>query len=402
MEHEGLIRRGESKKFRRDKWGGFWEDRGDIDGFSIWAPAPDWAGNINFYIFEGPNIFIETQSKPLCDVPEMRTGAMPIDDGNFLLTTEEKDELLRTDPHAGKFIRPFMNGKEFINRIPRWCLWLKDAEPADVRKCPRVLERIERVREFRKKSTRGATKRLADTPMLFADAFESKTNYLAIPKTSSETRKYIPMAWLTPDIIAGDALFVCDGVSLYHFGVLMSSVHMAWVRCISGRLTSRLRYSTTLDYNAFPWPERPKYPVPPERFPEGNPYKVAIEKSAQAILDARAKYPRSSLADLYDERTMPPELRKAHNDNDEAVMAAYGFTRHYEDAKMHDEDITIALMYMYKDLTGCDEPGRKDYPNRPLWVRYCPEDADDDELENLELYRRMWPGNPGLDGVEWE
>ena len=271
----------------------------------------------------------ETQSKPLCDVPELRTGAMPIDDGNFLLTTEEKDELLRTDPHAGKFIRPFMNGKEFINRISRWCLWLKDAEPADVRKCPRVLERIERVREFRKKSTRGATKRLADTPMLFDEPVESKTDYLAIPYTSSEKRRYIPMAWVSHEVIPSSGVRFVEGVTLFHFGVLMSSVHMAWVRCISGRLEVSYRYSNTLDYNAFPWPWLPApivSPGQPKKSMKDNPRYKEIERTARAILDARAMFPRSTLADLYDERTMPPELRKAHNENDEAVMTAYGFT----------------------------------------------------------------------------
>ena len=398
MTESKFLQRGESEKFRRDKHGGFWEDRGDIDGFSIWAPAPEWAGNINFYLFEGPDIIIESRDKPLCDVPELRRGSAPIDDGNLLLNDDEKNELLRTDPEAEKFIRPFLGGKEFINGISRWCLWLKGVEPADIRRCPRVLQRIENVREFRKKSARGATKKAADTPMLFAEIAECRTNYLAIPKTSSETRRYIPMAWLPPETIAGDALFVGEGATLYHFGVMMSSVHMAWVRCISGRLRNDYRYSNTLAYNAFPWPVI--HPTP--WIPDGNPYLRRIERSAQAILDARAKYPRSTLADLYDERTMPPELRKAHNENDEAVMAAYGFSRHYEDDKLHDEDITISLMYMYKELTGCDEPGRKNYPNRPLWVRYCPEDADEDELENLELYRRMWPGHPGLDGVEWD
>ena len=398
MTDSGLIKRGESKKFLRDKHGGFWEDRGDIGGTRIYAPAPEWAGNINFYLFEGPDIIIEPRSKPLCDVPELRIGSDPLDGGNLILTDDEKNELLRTDPVAEKFIRPYMSGRDFINRIPRWCLWMKDVEPADMRKCPRVLERIEKVREFRRNSKRANTKKAADTPTLFCESRPCATDYIAIPKVSSSNRKYIPMGWMTSDVIASDKVFTCQNISLYHFGVLMSSVHMAWVRCISGRLRMDYSYSNTLDYNAFPWPVI----IPTPWIPGGNPYLRRIEATAQAILDARAKYPRSTLADLYDERTMPPELRKAHNENDEAVMAAYGFSRHYEDDRMHDEDITIALMYRYQELTGCDEPGRKDYPNRALWVRYCPEDADDDELENLELYRRMWPGNPGLDGVEWE
>ncbi len=198
---------------------------------------------------------------------------------------------------------------------------------------------------------------------------------------SSETRRYVPMAWVSRDVIPSSHIRFAEGVSLYHFGVLMSIVHNAWLRCISGRLEMRISYSNTLDYNAFPWPRNPLFRTDPARFPDGNPYYVAIERTAQAILDARAKYPRSSLADLYDERTMPPELRKAHEANDEAVMKAYGFTRHFEDNKFHDEDIATNLMYMYKDMTGCTEYNRRSYPNRKLWLTYYPEDAEDGELE---------------------
>ena len=173
------------------------------------------------------------------------------------------------------------------------------------------------------------------------------------------------MGFLTPDVIATDAVQIIPDGELYHFGVLMSSVHMAWIRCISGRLTSRLSYSNTLDYNAFPWPNL----KPISFIPGENPRKLRIIKTAQAILDARALYPRSSLADLYDERTMPPELRKAHEANDEAVMKAYEFVRHYDDDRQHDEDIAISLMYMYKELTGCEEH-TDSYPNLKLWERY--------------------------------
>ncbi|MBQ7155058.1 MAG: class I SAM-dependent DNA methyltransferase [Synergistaceae bacterium] len=339
-------------KFYQDANGDYWECRAVIGGRKLLVPAPPWAGNINPYIFEGPNIFVEAASKPLCDVPELRLGATPCDDGNLILTDEEKNELLRTDPLAEKFIRPYMMGKDFINRITRWCLWMVGAEPADIRKCPHVLERIERVRKFRLASKRKITKKCAETPMLFTEVRYSNADYLAIPKVSSEKRRYIPIGWLSTDVIAGDKIFFCENSTLYQFGVLMSSVYMAWVRIVSGRLKSDYSYSSTIDYNCFPWPE----------IPETHPQHLAIEKTAQAILDARALYPRSSLADLYDERTMPPELRKAHNANDEAVMTAYGFKRHYEDDRFHDEDIATNLLYMYKELTGCEE-FTDNYPN---------------------------------------
>ncbi len=365
----------EPNKFYRDAEGHYWENRGEIlPGRNFYVPAPDWAGHINFYLFEGPDIFIEPQRKPLCKVPELWRGADPVDGGNLILTDDEKNELLRTDPQAEKFLRPYMMGRDFINRISRWCLWLKGAEPADVRKCPRVLERIEKVRKFRLSSKSEATRKAADTPMLFLRPRECTTDYLAIPKVSSSTRKYIPIAWLPSNVIAGDKLFVCENSTLYQFGVLNSIVHMAWVRIVSGKLKIDYSYSNTIDYNAFPWPTL--YPTP--WLKDGNPHLRAIEKTAQAILDARAKYPRSSLADLYDERTMPPELRKAHNENDEAVMNAYGFKRHFQNEKFHEEDIVISLMYMYKELTGCEEI-KRDYPNRKFWLSFYPEDAEDDE-----------------------
>lgn len=332
------------QKFSRDAEGNYWEVM-DIAGRKVLVPAPDWAGYINFYLFEGPDIIIETTRKALCkDVPILRAGGKASEGGNLILSDEEKTELLRTDPLAEKFIRPYVAGKELLYNTPRWCLWLVGAEPADIRKCPHVLERIERVRQFRLASKKEATKKKAETPMLFDEVVESATDYFAIPKTSSERRKYIPMGWLFRDVIPGSGLHFAENVGLYHFGVLMSSVHMAWVRTFTGRLTSRLRYSNTLDYNAFPWPNLLKC----SWLPDGHPAQLAIEKSAQAILDARALYPKSSLADLYDERTMPPELRKAHNLNDEAVITAYGFERHYKDDKFHDEDIATNLMYMYK------------------------------------------------------
>lgn len=374
METESrLLVRGESEKFYRDEDGNFWEAR-KIGGNTFYVPAPEWAGNINAYLFEGPNILIATHRKPICDVPVIRGGSTPRDGGNLILTDEQKIELLRTDPQAEIFIRQYMMGEDFIKRISRWCLWLKGVEPADIRKCPRVLERIERVREFRLNSSREATRKQADTPMLFSEIRYSTSNYLAIPQVSSSARKYIPIAWLTPDVIAGNKLFMCENSTLYHFGVLSSSVHMAWVRGISGRLRNDFNYSNTIDYNAFPWPELPAL------HGQQSPYKLMIEKTAQAILDARALYPKSSLADLYDERTMPPELRRAHRQNDDAVMRAYGFTQHYDDDRLNCEDIVISLMYRYKELTGCEEYSDS-YPNRELWNRFYGDEEGEYEHE---------------------
>lgn len=370
-----LLLRGESSRFYRDEEGNFWEPR-DMGSGTLYVPAPEWAGNINAYLFEGPNILIGTHKKPICDVPELKLGAIPRDGGNLILTDEQKTELLQKEPQAEIFIRPYMMGKDFINRITRWCLWLKGAEPADIRKCPQVLKRIERVREFRLNSDREATRKQADTPMLFSEIRYSTTNYLAIARVSSHKRSYIPIGWLSHEVVPGDGIFMCENSTLYQFGVLSSSVHTAWVSKISGRFGVSFRYSNTIDYNAFPWPELSALPGQP------SPYKLMIEKTAQAILDARALFPRSSLADLYDERTMPPELRKAHRQNDEAVMRAYGFTNHYDDERLNSQDIVISLMYMYKELTGCKEYSDS-YPNRELCRRFYADEYEE-EYEDYE------------------
>ena len=292
------------------------------------------AKNINGYLMDAPNVFIEKRTNPLCDVPPFVRGCQPTDDGNFILTEEEKNELLRKEPQATPLIRPFMMGKDFINRKPRYCLWLVGANPALLRRCPMVIDRIEKVRAFRLKSTKAATRQKADTPTLFDEIREPQSNYIALPKVSSENRRYIPMDYLTPDIIPGDKLFCMQGASLYHFGVMMSNVHMAWMRATCGRLEMRYSYSNTIVYNNFPWCQ------------PTDEQKTKIEQTAQAILDARAKYPDCSLADLYDEVTMPPELRKAHQENDRAVMAAYGFS-----PKMTESECVAELFKRYQELT---------------------------------------------------
>ena len=293
------------------------------------------AKTINGYLLDAPSIFIEKQMHPICDVPEICLGGQPIDDGNLVLTEEEKDDLLKSEPQAEAFIRHYMMGKDFIQRKPRYCLWLKGANPSVLKTCHQVLDRVQKVREFRLESNRTSTLKAAETPTLFGAPFECKGTYVAIPKVSSENREYVPMDYLEPEIIPGDKLFCMQGASLYDFGVMMSSVQMSWMRAVCGRLKSDYSYSNTIVYNNFPWPESAT-----------EAQRKKIELTAQAILDARALYPDSSLADLYDSLTMPPELKKAHRANDAAVLEAYDFPK---DAT--ESDIVARLFKMYLELT---------------------------------------------------
>ncbi|MCR4783980.1 MAG: methylase [bacterium] len=293
------------------------------------------ARNINAYLVDAENIFIENRNKSISSMPNMTRGSQPTDNGHLILSQGEKEDLLRNEPQAEKYVRPFMMGKDFINRTPRYCLWLVNADPAELRKCHSVLKRVELVREFRLSSKKAATKKKAETPTLFDEIKDSKTDYIAIPVVSSENRKYIPIDYLSADVIAGNKLFMIPQAEKYHFGVLTSNVHMAWMRAVCGRLKSDYSYSNTIVYNNFPWPT----PTPEQ--------KAKIEKTAQAILEARAKYPDCSLADLYDETTMPPELRKAHQANDRAVMQAYGF----DYKTMTESECVAELMKMYQKLT---------------------------------------------------
>lgn len=283
---------------------------------------------------DAPNIWVENRTKPLCNVPELQNGGKPVEGGFLILTKEEHDELLAKEPQAQPLFRPYMMGKDFIERKPRYCLWLVDANPSLLRQCHEVMQRIKAVREYRLQSPKEATRRCAETPALFAEVRECTTDYVAIPKVSSENRRYIPMEYLDKSIIPGDKLFMMQGASLYHFGVLTSNVHMAWMRVVCGRLEMRYSYSNTIVYNNFPWCQ------PTEE------QKAKIEQTAQAILDARAKYPDSSLADLYDENAMPIELLNAHRENDRAVMAAYGFP-----IKMTEPECVAELFKMYQKLT---------------------------------------------------
>ena len=290
---------------------------------------------LNPYLVEADLIFIEGITKPICDVPILLNGGKPTEGGYLILSSEEKDNLIAREPQASAFIRPYMMGKDFIHRKPRYCLWMVGANPAVLKKCPEVMRRIEQVREYRLQSPKEATRKKAETPMLFDEVRECKTDYVAIPKVSSENRRYIPMEYLRKEIIPGDKLFMLQEAGLYAFGILTSNVHMAWMRVVCGRLKSDYSYSNTIVYNNFPWPE----PTEAQR--------AKIEQTAQAILDARALYPDCSLADLYDEAIMPPELRRAHQANDRAVMQAYGF-----DVKSTTEPTCVAeLMKRYQALT---------------------------------------------------
>lgn len=291
--------------------------------------------NINPYLIDAPNIFVCSRSKPLCNVPPMYLGNKPSDGGNLILSEAERIEILSREPELEKFIHPYIGAVEFINRKVRYCFWLKSASPSDIRKSPELLRRLNAVREMRQNSTAAPTRDKANTPHLFFFISQPTTNYLLVPSTSSENRRYVPIGFLDPSIIASNAATIIPNATLYHFSVLTSNVHMAWMRTVCGRLKSDYRYSNAIVYNNFPWP------TPTEE------QKAKIEETAQAILDARALYPDSSLADLYDETTMPPELRKAHQQNDKAVMRAYGF-----DIKTTTETSCVAeLMRMYQLLT---------------------------------------------------
>ena len=292
------------------------------------------ATNISPYLLDSPTVFIERKSNPICNVPSFVRGCQPTDDGNFILTEEEKDELLKKEPQAEQFIRPFMMGKDFIQRKPRYCIWLLGANPTELKKCPLILQRVANVREFRQRSTKASTRTKASTPTLFDEIREPTTDYIGFPTVSSGAREYIPVDYLSQEIIPGNKIYFMQNATLYHFGVIVSMVHMAWNRLVCGRLKSDYNYSNTIVYNNFPWPQATDI------------QKTKIEKTAQAILDARSLYPDSSLADLYDSLTMPPELRRAHQDNDKAVMEAYGFN-----PRMAEAEIVAALFKLYQELT---------------------------------------------------
>ncbi len=291
--------------------------------------------NINGYLIDADNIFIEKRKKPICDVPEIGIGNKPIDNQNYLFTESERDEFLKKEPSAEKYFKPWYGSREFINRSPRYCLWLGDCTPNELSKMPQCMKRVKAVRQFRLASKSAGTVKLADKPTRFHVENMPKTNYIVIPETSSENREYIPIDFLTPDVLCSNGIRLMPNATLYHFGILTSKVHMAWMRAVCGRLKSDYRYSKDVVYNNFPWPS------------PTDEQKQKIEQTAQAILDARKSYPDCTFANLYDENLMPEELRKAHQDNDRAVMQAYGFSI----KETTDETCVSMLMKMYQKLT---------------------------------------------------
>ena len=292
--------------------------------------------HINAYLMDAPEVFVESRQQAPHNIPEMIFGNMPNDGGNLILTQEERDNLFSSWNFAEKYIRSFVGAEEFLNKKARYCLWLLNANPSEVRQSDSVMQRIENVKRHRASSTRLATKRMAEYPMLFGEVRQPMGNFIIVPRVSSERRRYVPMGFMSPDVIASDAVHLIPDAELYHFGVLESNVHMAWMRAVGGRLKSDYRYSKDIVYNNFPWPN----PSEAQR--------AKIEKTAMVILDARKLYPDSSLADLYDELTMPKELLDAHRQNDRAVMEAYGFPVNNE----FTESLCVAeLLKMYQALS---------------------------------------------------
>lgn len=292
--------------------------------------------NINAYLLSAPDTFIISRTKPLYSVPAMITGNRPADGGNLIIEDSELENFLKEEPAAQKYIKRLVGAREFINGQKRWCLWLVGVSPQELRKMPLVLDRIDKVHQMRLNSTDAGTRKLAEKPTVFRETL-NPTSFIIIPCATSERRRYIPLGFANESVISTNLNLILPDAKLYHFGVLTSNVHMAWVRAVCGRLKSDYRYSKDIVYNNFPWP------APTEQ------QKAKIEQTAQAILDARALYPDSSLADLYDELTMPPELRKAHQDNDRAVMDAYGFTKGTA-ARTSESACVAELMKLYQKM----------------------------------------------------
>jgi len=293
------------------------------------------ANNINGYLVDADNVFVESRNHPLCDVPEIGIGNKPIDGGYYLFTKEEMDAFIASEPKSAKYFHPWYGAREFINQDPRYCLYLANCPPSELRSMPECLARVEAVRNYRLSSPSAGTRKIAETPTRFHVTNIPTGSYLVIPQVSSERRRYIPIGYMDNTVLCSDKVRIMQGGTLYHLGILTSNVHMAWMRTICCRLKSDYSYTVNDVYNNFPWPTPTAAQI--ER----------IEQTAKAILDARLLYPSSSLADLYDEIAMPPELRKAHQQNDKAVMQAYGFW-----GKLNTETECVAeLMKMYQQMT---------------------------------------------------
>ena len=347
------------------------------------------AKNISPYLFEGGNSFVEARKETLCDVPKMNFGNQPRDGGNFVISEEERTEILKKEPALEKYLHPYIGAEEFINNKKRWCLWLKGASPAELRKSRILSEKVAAVREFRLSSKAKTTNGYAKVPEQFAQITQPEgADFLIVPRVSSEKRRYVPVGFLKSGNISSDAVQIVPYATLFHFGVLTSLVHMAWMRAVCGRLKSDYRYSKELVYNTFPFvtPEsftdsviepaemtdncgfdtlnhrNKKLETPSNRmslsgltrqspdFPHCTQAQAdKIEKTAKQILDVRAKYPDCSLADLYDETFMPPDFRKAHKENDRTVLQAYGFP-----PDLTESEIVARLFEMYEKMTQRD------------------------------------------------
>jgi hypothetical protein len=309
------------------------------------------AARINPYLVDGPDIVLTNRRVPICAVPKMGIGNKPIDGGNYLFSDADKAAFLAIEPQAAKFFRRWMGAEEFINGISRWCLWLGDARAHELRALPECMKRIDAVQRYRLASISAPTQALAETPTRFHVEFLPDAPYLLVPSVSSERRKFVPVGFLPAEVIASNLVLTIPNATPYHFGMLNSTMHNAWLRAVCGRLKSDYRYSASIVYNNYPWPE------PNER------QRAAIEATAQAILDARAAQPQSTLADLYDPLTMPAELRRAHAANDRAVDAAYGYKGDKTDAAR------VAFLFeLYGKLTSllpAEKPKRKRKPNPP-------------------------------------
>lgn len=296
------------------------------------------AVHVNPYLIDAPDRFVYSRSKPICDVPNIGIGNKPIDGGNYLFEKEEMEEFVRKEPKSAQYFHPWYGAVEFIHQKPRYCLWLGDCTPREINEMPLCKQRVENVRQLRLASKSAGTRKLADRPTRFHVENMPDGDSIIVPSVSSEKRRYVPMGFIPKGTFASNLVLIIPSATLYHFGVLESNVHMAWMRVVCGRLEMRYRYSKDVVYNNFPWP----FSLPAgEGRGEAN-----IAQTAQAILDARAKYPDSSLADLYDPATMPYDLLEAHRKNDRAVMQAYGFS-----TKMTESECVARLFEMYARMT---------------------------------------------------
>jgi hypothetical protein len=302
----------------------------DIKG----EPVASDARQINAYLMDAPSIFVDRRSSPLCKVSQMYNGSVLRDEGNFILSEEEHDAILQKEPESQEFIRPLVGGIDFLHNIKKYCIWLKDANPSKFGHCKEIMRRVNNVRIFREKSAREQTRKQALTPSLFSEIRQPESDYVLIPRTSSEKRIYVPVSYFSKEIIANNDCQIIPNATLFEFGVITSMMHMAWMKYVCGRLKSDYRYSASIVYNNFPWP------TPNDK------QKEKIEEAARAVLDARAAHPDSSLADLYDPLAMPPDLLKAHQKLDRVVERAYG--REFND----DSERVAYLFELYQQLTG--------------------------------------------------